>query len=170
MNKKARLYIEKLGLQPHPEGGYFKEIYRSGEIILPEVLPNKLKRERSVSTSIYFVLEGSHVSKFHCLKSDELWHFYDGSRIKIYIISKTGDLSEVILGKEIEKGEVFQAVIPAGHWFAAEVMEKSSFSLVGCTVSPGFDFEDFELADRKDLLEMYPMHRQIIEKFTGSVK
>ena len=166
MNKDAKLYIERFDLQPHPEGGYFKEIYRSGEIILPEGMPRKLKKERSVSTSIYFFLEGKQVSKFHRLKSDEIWHFYDGSGINICIIDDKGNLSNVILGKDVEKGEVFQAVIPAGHWFAAEVTESNSFALVGCTVAPGFDFEDFELADRNEMIESFPLHEIIIKKFT----
>jgi predicted cupin superfamily sugar epimerase len=166
MNKDAKLYIERFYLQPHPEGGYFKEIYRSGEIILPESMPRKLKKERSVSTSIYFLLEGKQVSKFHRLQSDEIWHFYDGSGINIYIIDDKGNLSNVILGKDVEKGEVFQAVIPAGHWFAAEVTKSNSFALVGCTVAPGFDFEDFELADRNEMLESFPLHEIIIKKFT----
>lgn len=166
MNKDAKFYIEKLGLQPHPEGGYFKEIYRSGEIILPEGLPRRLTKERSVSTSIYFLLEGKQVSKFHRLKSDELWHFYDGSGVSIHIIDDKGNLSKVVLGKEIDKGEVFQTVIPAGHWFAAELKDRKSFTLVGCTVAPGFDFGDFELADRNKLLNSFPLHESIIKKFT----
>lgn len=166
MNKDARLYIEKLGLQPHPEGGYFKEIYRSAEIILPEGLPRRLSKERSVSTSIYFLLEGKQVSKFHRLKSDELWHFYDGSGIRIHIIDDKGNLSNVVLGKDIDNGEVFQTVIPAGYWFAAEIITKISFALIGCTVAPGFDFEDFQLADRKELLDLFPEHHIIINKFT----
>jgi predicted cupin superfamily sugar epimerase len=170
MNQKAKIYIDKLDLRSHPEGGYFKEIYRSGEIILPEGLPKRLKKSRSVSTSIYFLLDGKQVSKFHRLKSDELWHFYDGSSVKIYIINDSGNLSKVILGKEVAKGEVFQSVIPAGHWFAAEVIDKDSFSLVGCTVAPGFEFEDFEIAGREELLKLFPIHEKFIIKFTDSLK
>ncbi len=170
MNKDAKLYIERLGLQLHPEGGYFKEIYRSGEIILPEGLPRRFQKQRSVSTSIYFLLDGNQISRFHRLKSDELWHFYDGSGISIYIISDTGDLSNVILGKEIGRGEVFQAAIPAGCWFAAELIDKNSFALVGCTVAPGFDFEDFDLGDRDVLLKDFPMLEKIIIKFTDPKK
>jgi len=167
MHPDAIKYIDKLKLEPHPEGGYFKEIYRSGEIILPEGLPSRYKRHRNISTSIYFLLEGSQVSKFHKLKSDEIWHFYDGCSAKIYIIDNSGNFSEFTIGKNIKTGEHLQVVINNGQWFAAELTDKDSFCLVGCTVSPGFDFDDFELAKRKELLMICPEFKALIEKFTN---
>lgn len=164
MNEKAKYYIQKLELEKHPEGGYFKEIYRSGEMITIEAPRKHLKR--NVSTSIYFLLEGSQISKFHRLKSDELWHFYDGDAVKIYVIDEQGKLTEIMLGKETDKGQVFQTVIRKKHWFAAEVINKRSFALIGCTVSPGFDFTDFELAKREYLLKSFPQHKTLISKFT----
>ncbi len=164
MNEKAKYYIQKLQLEKHPEGGYFREIYRSDEMISIDAPKKKFKR--NVSTSIYFLLEGSQVSKFHRLKSDELWHFYDGSSVKVYVIDEKRKLTGIILGKKVEEGEVFQTVIKKNNWFAAEVINKRSFSLIGCTVSPGFDFSDFELADREYLLESFPKHKSIISKFT----
>lgn len=166
MHPEAKKYIKLLKLEAHPEGGYFKEIYRSGEMILPEGLPERFRKKRAISTSIYFLLEGKQMSNFHRLKSDELWHFYDGCGVNIFVIDNSGNLSEVRLGKNIDKREKLQVVIENDHWFAAELIDKSSFCLAGCTVSPGFDFEDFELADRKHLTEMFPQHRELIERFS----
>jgi predicted cupin superfamily sugar epimerase len=112
------------------------------------------------------LLDGAQVSDFHKLKSDELWHFYDGSSTKIYLINEYGKLSEIIIGKKIEDGEVFQTVIKKNQWFAAEVINKKSFTLIGCTVSPGFDFEDFEPGNRKVLMEQFEHHKELIKRFT----
>ncbi|HRP93938.1 MAG TPA: cupin domain-containing protein, partial [Ignavibacteriaceae bacterium] len=162
--EKARYYIDKLELKKHPEGGYYREIYRSAEMF--SIDPPKKNLKRNVSTSIYFLLDGSQVSKFHRLKSDELWHFYDGSSIKIYVIDESGKLDEITLGRKTEDGEVFQTVIKKNNWFAAEVINKKSFALIGCTVSPGFDFSDFELADVEYLLKNFPDHKRLIQKLT----
>lgn len=164
MNEKSRYYIQKLELKKHPEGGYYREIYRSAEMFLID--PPKKNFKRNISTSIYFLLDGSQFSKFHRLKSDELWHFYDGSSIKIYVIDEKGNLEEITIGRNSEYGEVFQTVIKKNNWFAAEVINKKSFALIGCTVSPGFDFSDFELADKEYLLENFPEHRRLIQKLT----
>jgi predicted cupin superfamily sugar epimerase len=164
MNEKAKHYIQKLQLKKHPEGGYFKEIYRGGEMILVDPPDRRLKR--NYSTSIYFLLEGKQVSKFHRLKSDEIWHFYDGSPIKIYIIDEKGKLSENILGKSMNDEAVFQIVIRKNNWFAAELINKKTFSLVGCTVSPGFDFSDFEFGDREQLSNQFPKLKELIERLT----
>lgn len=164
MNEKSKYYINKLELIKHPEGGYYREIYRSAEMFLID--PPKKDLKRNASTSIYFLLDGSQVSKFHRLKSDELWHFYDGGSIKIYVIDEKGKLDEITLGRKTEAGDVFQIVIKKNNWFAAEVIDKKSFSLIGCTVSPGFDFSDFELADRQYLLENFIAHKNLIQKLT----
>ncbi len=166
MNKTAQKYIANLDLTPHPEGGYFKEVYRSGEIIEAEHLPMRYSKKRNFSTSIYFLLEGNQVSKFHRLKSDEIWHFYDGSPIKIFIITQNGNLQEKILGRNLENGELPQLVIEKGNWFGAKVTDKKSFSLIGCTVSPGFDFNDFELAKKQEMLNEFPNLRKIIDELT----
>ena len=165
MNEKAKYYIQKLQLRKHPEGGYYKEIYRAGEMFFIDAPPKHLKR--NVSTSIYFLLAGAQVSKFHRLKSDELWHFYDGTAVKVYMIDEKGKLTETVLGRKTENGEVFQAVIKKNTWFAAEVVNKKSFSLIGCTVSPGFDFSDFEMADRTALIQQYLKQKDLILKFTN---
>lgn len=110
MNEKAQSYKIQLNLQPHPEGGYFREIYRSDEIFKKESLPKRFDSDRSFSTSIYFLLEGQETSKFHRLKSDEQWHFYDGCPVTIYNLNENGELSVTTLGKKVSNGEIFQTV------------------------------------------------------------
>jgi predicted cupin superfamily sugar epimerase len=166
MNSKARTYINKLQLKKHPEGGYYREVYRSGEKILAGHLPKRYKSNRNFSTSIYFLLEGKQFSAFHLLQSDELWHFYDGSDLIIYIINKQGKLFKKKLGKSVNAE--FQITIEKHSWFAAEVEDKNSFALFGCTVSPGFEFEDFELGKREILLKKYPKHKSVIQKLTST--
>jgi len=164
MDQKAQNYIEKLQLKPHPEGGYYKEIYRAGDMILPEHLPKRYKSSRNFSTSIYFLLEGNQVSNFHNLKSDEQWHFYDGSSIVIYVIDEGGNLNKILLGRNIGKWESLQTVIKYNSWFAAELSDKTSFALIGCTVAPGFDFNDFELGKRDELIKTFPQFSELIYK------
>lgn len=166
MDPKAKKYIDQLNLEPHPEGGYFREIYRSDEIILPEGMPERLKKKRAASTSIYFLLEGKQVSNFHRIKSDEIWHYYDGCGVNIFAIDNSGLLLQFKLGKNVEMNEVFQVVVKKNNWFAAELIDKKSFCLTGCTVSPGFDFEDFELAKRQELITAFPRHKDVIKRFT----
>lgn len=164
MLDKVKYYVDKLQLIPHPEGGYYKEVYRAGEIILSEALPGNFRGNRNISTSIYYLLQRKDYSAFHKLKSDEVWHFYDGSALQIYIIDQSGNFSIKLLGKNAENEEAFQIVIAKECWFAAELVDKTSFSLVGCTVSPGFDFRDFEMADCSKLADQFPMHKELIQR------
>ena len=166
MKNRANYYISKLNLSPHPEGGYFKEIYRSDEIINEKHLPERYNADRAFSTSIYFLLERNQVSRFHKIKSDEIWHYYVGSGVKIYVIEKNGEIKEILLGSKLEQGELPQVVINKNSWFGAELLDKSSFSLLGCTVSPGFEYNDFELGESKKLLNLFPQHEKIIKKLT----
>lgn len=153
--KSATFWIEKLDLQKHPEGGWYKEIYRSEDKIGEHALPNNFNGERNFSTSIYYLLEGEDFSSFHRIKSDELWHFYTGSSGVEILWVENGNLIKKMLGCNIDKGEEFQHVIPKNKWFAARLISANGFALVGCTVSPGFYFEDFELADER-LLSEFP--------------
>jgi len=166
MHPKAKKYIKQLQLKKHPEGGYFKEIYRSGEMILPEHLPKRYKSSRNFSTSIYFLLEGKQISTFHLLQSDELWHFYDGSSVILYVINQKGELSINKLGKK--KDCELQLTIEKQNWFAAELEDKKSFSLFGCTVSPGFEFEDFKMGRRDKLIKNFPLHSDLIKRLAKS--
>jgi len=160
----AEHFIQHLQLQPHPEGGFFKETYRSPGIIPANCLTSDFSGERSYSTAIYFLLKQGDYSAFHRIASDECWHFYEGGTLLIHIIDKQGNYSCVQLGRKIHEGEVFQFVVPALCWFASEPAPGSEFSLVGCTVSPGFDFADFEMADKKALSKQYPEHSSIIHR------
>jgi predicted cupin superfamily sugar epimerase len=157
----ASYWIEKLGLLPHPEGGFYKETYRSeGSIVLDN------KKVRPHSTAIYFLMEAANFSAFHRIQSDELWHFYDGDPLEVFYFDKNGLLIRILLGSNPEKGEEMQAVVPAKAWFGSRPCDGSLYSLVGCTVSPGFDFEDFEMAKKNQLLMEYPEHAKIIEELT----
>lgn len=164
--QSADCWIEKLKLVKHPEGGYFREVYRCEETIPADALNGRYSGERAFSTSIYFLLRGDEVSHLHRLKSDELWHFYAGSSLTIYFIDLSGKHFTIKLGGDFEKGEVFQTVAEKGCWFGAVVNDPASYTLVGCTVAPGFGFDDFELGRREDLIELYPEHKTIIEKLT----
>lgn len=152
--------VEKLGLQEHPEGGFYKETYRSNQTI--ETDKNVY---RNISTAIYFLLENENKSLFHRIKSDELWFFHQGEALEIVFI-KEGVLNTIILGNNLENGEVVQATIPANTWFASSVKHLKGFSFVSCTVAPGFDFADFELANREDLINEFPNLKETIKKFT----
>ena len=166
MDRSAEYWIDKLNLTKHPEGGYFKEIYRAKEFINKKSLPGRYTSFRSFSTSIYFLLQSHEFSVFHRLKSDEIWHFYEGSPISIFIILPNGNLKKVLLGQNPENNEFLQFTIPKGCWFAAKVYSPDSYSLVGCTVSPGFDFDDFELGSYEKLSKLFPQHLQLIKQFT----
>ncbi|MFN8358101.1 MAG: cupin domain-containing protein [Spirosomataceae bacterium] len=165
--KPATYWVETLHMQSHPEGGYFAETYRCAETFAKEGLPQRYSGARSFGTAIYFLLESHHFSSLHRIKSDEIWHFYAGCPLDVYMIAPTGDLTVVRLGSNPDGGEVFQAVVPAGYWFGAKPCHPNSYSLVGCTVAPGFDFGDFELARRDDLLAAFPAHAAVIHLLTA---
>ena len=134
----SQFYIDQLDLQPHPEGGYFKETYRSVGTIPANALPGGFTGARSFSTAIYYLLQKGEFSTFHRIQSDECWHFYAGQTLLIHIIFDNGQYVCVKLGTNIDAGETFQFVVPAKAWFASEPATGSAFALVGCTVAPGF--------------------------------
>jgi len=159
-------YMRALNLQPHPEGGWYRETYRSEETIAREMLPERFSGPRPFATAIYFLLSADSFSALHRIRSDEQWHFYAGSSLTIHIIAPEGDYRALRLGNGVGRGESFQAVVPAECWFGATVEMPGTFSLVGCTVAPGFDFSDFELGRRSELLRLFPAHRPLIERLT----
>ncbi len=169
MHPDAERWIKKLALKPHPEGGYFSESYRSDGRIPASALPSDFAGECRWSTAIYFLLEGNDFSAFHRIRSDEVWHFYAGSEIVLHWFSIEGLHGKTLLGADLKKESLPQWVIPAGTWFAAEVLDKHSFALVGCTVAPGFEFSDFELARRERLIQVFPQHAKLIEALTRSL-
>ncbi|MFB0908376.1 MAG: cupin domain-containing protein [Spirosomataceae bacterium] len=168
-NFPAQYWVEKYDMQPHPEGGYFTETYRSAETIATNALPKRFGGERNFGTAIYFLLESHHFSALHRILSDEVWHFYAGDALEIFCINPDGDLQIIRLGNNPEKGEVFQAVVKAGTWFGSRPAEGSAYSLVGCTVAPGFDFADFEMPTREEFLNKFPQHSELIVGLTGEI-
>ena len=162
----AQELIRAFELSPHPEGGFFKQTYRSSEGILGENLPDRFSGDRAYSTAIYYLLSEGQVSKLHRIKSDEIWHFYLGGSLIVAGIDEAGKPYEVKLGQNIAQGEKLQYVVKAGHWFGAYLAPGSAFSFVGCTVSPGFEYEDFEFGDRAQLLSQFPAASKLIEALT----
>lgn len=158
--------ILQLNLQPHPEGGFFRESYRSRGLIHTESLGENYNGERNCSTCIYFLLTSDVFSAFHRIVQDEIWHFYDGSPLALHIISEGGKYTKTIIGRDIAQGEIPQFVVPGGSWFGATVIREDDYTLLGCTVSPGFDFCDFELGNRKELRLKFPQHHEIINRLT----
>ena len=162
----AKYWITKLALQPHPEGGYFREIYRATEQISATALPPRYLGPRAFATSIYFLLAGTQISTLHRLASDEQWHFYDGNALLLDMITPDGTSREVRLGRRATAGEQFQAVIPAGTWMGARLASRRGYALIGCTVAPGFEFQDFTAGRRPHLIEQFPQHRKLITALT----
>jgi len=155
--------ITKLDLLPHPEGGHFRETYRSTQRVRD---PANETFIRSAGTSILYLLCAGQISRLHRLASDELWHFYLGGPLCVVQIAPTGELSEQLLGPDLDRGQFLQVVVPAGSWFGARLHGSAPFALVGCTVAPGFEFQDLELGQPERLLERYPEHRQVIVELT----
>jgi predicted cupin superfamily sugar epimerase len=158
----AQDWVRHLGLAAHPEGGYYREVYRSP---LPAAAPWTAE-PRSVATAIYFLLEAGQFSAFHRIRSDEIWHFYAGDTLVIEGIHPDGRRQSWRLGTDIASGALPQCIVPAGVWFGATLAGEGAYALVGCTVSPGFDFADFELADCGDLLARFPEHEEVILRLT----
>ncbi len=164
----AKDYIKKLYLSPHPEGGYFKEIYRADGIIAQPNLPMRFSGGRAYSTAIYYLLESGDFSSLHRLKSDEQWFHIDGGALMIHSIDPKGNYIKHKIGKNLDAGELPYAVVPHGNWFGGSVDDVQPFALVGCVVAPGFDFDDFELAKKDHLRKLFPQHTALIEKLTRS--
>lgn len=164
--KTAEWWIDHLKLTPHPEGGYFREVYRSDLRLPQNRLPAGFGGDRAASTAIYYLLRQGDFSAFHRIRSDEVWHHYEGETLEIFSIDAQGKLKIDRLGKGGE-GSVPLVVIPAGTWFAARPADEAVFVLAGCTVAPGFDFEDFEMGSLNQLLSLFPQHSRLLNDLTG---
>ena len=162
----AAYWIHGLNLAPHPEGGYYRESYRSNVGIDALSPDQKFSGARSISTALYYLLKASEFSAFHRIRSDEMWHHYAGVPLTIHTIDSAGVCISRRLASRLEGGASPQWLVPARTWFAARPEDSSGYSLVGCTVSPGFEFQDFELARREALVRQFPAHRSVIESFT----
>lgn len=158
-------YIELLNLEPHPEGGYFRSSFRSTDSVIVNErydAPNT----RLAGSAIYYYLEANDFSAWHRIKSDEIWHFYDGTPVLIHVLHENGEYEQQLIGNTShDNAAAFQLAIRAGTWFAAELQNKNSFALLGCTVSPGFEYKDFEMAKHSQLLKQFPQHEEIILRF-----
>jgi len=156
--------IQQLELKPHPEGGFYKEMYKSDDFVDETCLPGKFNAKRRFCTSIYYLLSAGDFSAFHRIKSDELWHYYAGGNIILHLLDIENGYQKKMLRNQLTSDGLFQVIVPANTWFAAEVLEGDHFSLAGCTVSPGFDFDDFELADKTKLQQEFPTHADLIDR------
>lgn len=180
MKNEINYWVKQLGLLPHPEGGFYKRTYCADTLIPKTALPSH-DGDRPYGTAIYFLITATNFSAFHRLKTDEVWHFYTGSPICIHGINPQGKLKTWYLGNPLNTdaltGDIegnneaqcqFQVVVPAGYWFAATVVNEqpNAYALVGCTLAPGFEFADFELANPRKLSETFPQHEILIEQFT----
>lgn len=154
--------VRELGLQPHPEGGFYRETYRDRA----RVLRAADGAERSASTAIYYLLCDGAFSAWHRIRSDEGWHFYAGDPLDVHVLHADGRLETHHLGNPLaDPGTAFQAVVPAGCWFAAErITGRHGFALAGCTVAPGFEFSEFELADANALAAAFPAHAALLAR------
>ena len=164
--REAEAWIRSLGLERHPEGGWFREIYRASGSIPREALPEGFSGARALSTAIYFLLSGDEFSALHRLRQDEIWHHYAGSSLTLHLLNDAGEYSTRRVGKGASANEAPLVVVEAGTLFGATVSEPNAFALVGCTVAPGFDFEDFEMPAREELLRRYPRHEAIVRRLT----
>lgn len=156
----ADYFVKTLNMTPHQEGGFYKECFVSEKNINVQG-----EESRKLWTSIYFLLRDGEVSHFHRLKSDEMWYYHSGSSLTIYMITPNGELITEELGLNIEKGEKPQILVPKDYIFGSAI-NNEGYALVGCMVSPGFEFKDFELFERNYLLEKYPNYKQVINKLT----
>jgi uncharacterized protein len=148
--------VGELQLSPHPEGGWYREIYRSARTVATGAGP------RAALTNIYFLLGGNAFSAWHRIDADETWHFYRGTGLTIFVIDVNGQIERRTLGPD----GPWQTTIPAGLLFASQATPPDGYALAGCSVAPGFEFSGFELPSRSDLLERYPLHQEIVHRFT----
>jgi len=159
--------IERLGMQLHPEeGGYFVQTYKSEEVILKDGLPGRYPSERAFGTAIFYLLTPDTFSALHRLTSDEIFHFYLGDAVTMLQLHPDGSSKVVTLGQDIRGGQELQVVVPRGTWQGSFLNEGGEFALLGCTVAPGFEYEDYEAGSREALVERYPEAREMIVRLT----
>jgi uncharacterized protein len=164
----AQTILKQLGLQPHPEGGFYRETYRSQERIAAAALPPRYGKDRNLSTAIYYLLTPGSFSSLHRLQSDEVFHFYAGDPVTMLQLHEDGRAETIVLGQDIRAGQQLQVVVPRGVWQGMLLNDGGAFALLGATVSPGFDFADFELGTRAALVRQYPSCAALIERLTVS--
>jgi predicted cupin superfamily sugar epimerase len=149
-------WINQLDLSEHPEGGYYKETYRS----------EKRFNGRNLTTNIFYLLPAGIPSRFHRLKYDEFWYFHYGSPLNLYFFNPDGGFERHVLGSDLEKGHELSLLVPGGTIFGGEVTEPESFILVSCNMSPGFEFDDFELLSYDEMYSMFPDYDELIKRLS----
>ncbi len=167
--RTAEFWIERLGLEPHPEGGWYRETYRSeGSYGFDASSP--FGSPRSFATSIHYLLQRGDRSRLHRIHSDEQWYFHAGSPLDVHAFPESGEPSRFTLGDDPDAAQTLHSWVPAGSWFGACLSEQSAeqdaYALVSCVVAPGFDFRDFSFAGRQELIQAFPGHARIIEKLS----
>jgi len=164
---KADDIIRQLGLKPHPtEGGYFLETYRSEDIIKKDALRGRYKDDKSAGTAIYYLLTPDSYSAMHRLKTDEVFHFYLGDPVTMLLLYPDGSSEVITLGQKLFNSEQVQAVIPRDTWMGAFLNEDGEFALMGTTMAPGFDYDDFELGQADELIKKYPNREKLMRRLT----
>jgi hypothetical protein len=176
----AAYWIDRLDLEPHPEGGYFREVYRGDDTLSEAALPERFDGPRNTAALIHFLLPAGAFSALHRIRQDELWHFLAGDPVTLFALAPDGTRTDTTLGRDLDAGQQLQAAVPAGRWFGAALAggpaedtgdpageaKGEPFALVGCTTAPAFDFDDFEMADRAALAERFPEHRALVRRLT----
>lgn len=164
---KTEDVIERLGLHPHPEGGFYRETYRSAETLGAGALPARYGAARCFATAIYYMLTPATFSALHRVRTDEIFHFYLGDPVTMLQLSSPGHTSVVTLGSDLRAGQLPQVVVPAGTWQGAMLAEGGAFALMGTTVAPGFEFDDFELGEQDALVAQYYEQAELIRRLTA---
>lgn len=166
MDEAAQKIVERFALSPHPEGGYFREVYRSSVTLAHPGVPPDQPSERRAGTLIYFLLAAPHFSAFHRVQwTDEIWHLYAGGPLELHIIDASGEHELRTLTGDLQSGEP-TAVVPAGCWQAAKPASRTGWAFGGCTVAPGFEFSDFEMPSAEELIAAHPRHAALIRELT----
>ena len=163
---KAQTIIDQLGLQPHPEGGFYRETYRAEESLSTDALSERYGADRNVSTAIYYLLIPGTFSEIHRLKSDEIFHFYAGDPVEMIHLFEDGRSEHIIIGPDIAQNQQPQVMVPRNVWQGSRLQEGGEFALLGCTVAPGFDFQDYESGQREELMRIYPKEKEWIRALT----
>lgn len=163
----AEELIRLLDLQPHPrEGGYFRETYRCAEGIEPAASPPRYAARRSFGTCIYYLLTPTTCSALHRLASDEIFHFYLGSPVRMLQLLPDGTGRTLVLGPDLAAGQQVQVVVPRGVWQGSFLEPGGDFALLGCTVAPGFEFADYQDGKRSELVRQFPAFSDTILRLT----
>ncbi len=159
--------IRTLGLVPHPEGGYYREIYRSAETVGRESLPERYEGDRHFGSSIYYLLTEDTFSAMHRLKTDEVFLYHLGDPVELLRLFPDGSGVVVTLGPFIDRGHMLQCVVPRGCWMGLSLATGGVYGLLGTVMAPGFDFRDFEMGRREELIAEYPGFTEIICRLTS---